>query len=494
MVLKHTTMYVPLLPVTLATVLFAGVNTPVSAQEQGPEGRIRIEVITTENGETKRVTKEFDTGDEGAVQDALREMGVMQHFSFDGEDGELWIDIRDFDGPDAPGRATPPLPPVPPLPPLPPSVGAEPKAWLGVSSTSVSAEGKDTKDGAYVQHVVEGSPAATLGLKEGDVITMVGDVVIKGPGTLVGVVRDHKPGDEVKVAWSRGGKKMNGTVRLAESKESSYRYHFNGPEGRSFDFRGGGEKRAFLGVTPAEEDTKCTVIGTVEEGSAAATMDLRPGDQIRKVNDTEVADFAALSRTIGDMAPGDAVTVTVERDGRTVVLNGTLGERQGWTGQRKFSFEGLSPESEKEIRMELDVLREDLDRMREELHQEGGMSDRIRREMRITIQGRPLAQAEKDLLTKKGVTGLDKELELGDLRCFPNPSNGFFRLQFDVPGRGDLLVTVHDSAGEKVYDERIGGFKGRYERTLDLSDKAAGTYYLVITQGGRTSTQKLIKQ
>lgn len=152
-------------------------------------------------------------------------------------------------------------------------------------------------------------------------------------------------------------------------------------------------------------------------------------------------------------------------------------------------MEGL----EGDLRQEMDMLRQDLERMREELHRDGGLPDRIRREMRITVQGRPLEQAEKDLLTQKGVSGLDKQLELGDLRCFPNPSSGFYRLHFDVAERGDLLVTVHDSAGEKVYDERINAFKGRYERTLDLSDKAAGTYYLVIAQGGRTAAQKLIK-
>lgn len=487
-------MSVPLLPVTLATVLFAGMNTPVRAQEQGPESKVRIEVITTENGETKRVTKEFDADDEAAIEDALREMGVMQHFSFHGGEGDLRIDIRDFDGLDDLGRAAPPAPPLPPLPPMPPSAGLENKAWLGVSTTNVD-RGGEQKEGAHVQHVVEDSPAAELGLQEGDVITMIGDVVIKGPGTLVGVVRDHAPGDQLKVTWLRGGKKMSGTVRLAKNSNGNYQFHFNGPEGRSFEFHGAGTKRAFLGVTPAEEagDVKGAAIGTVEEGSAAAAMGLQAGDVIRKVNDAEVSDFAALSAAIRAMAPGDAVAVTVERDGKSITLNGTLGEREGWTGRREFRSDGKEGMND-ELHLEMDMLRRDLDRMREELDRDGGLRDRIRREMRITIQSRPLEQTEKDLLTKKGVAGLDKELDLGDLRCFPNPSNGFFRLQFDVPERGDLLVTVHDSAGEKVYDERISGFKGRYERTLDLSDKAAGTYYLVIAQGGRTATQKLVKQ
>jgi len=55
-------------------------------------------------------------------------------------------------------------------------------------------------------------------------------------------------------------------------------------------------------------------------------------------------------------------------------------------------------------------------------------------------------------------------------------------------------VNVHDGTGTKVYEERITGFKGRYERTLDLSDKATGNYFLVIEQNGKSAAQKLVKQ
>ena len=55
-------------------------------------------------------------------------------------------------------------------------------------------------------------------------------------------------------------------------------------------------------------------------------------------------------------------------------------------------------------------------------------------------------------------------------------------------------MEVYDANGERVYQERITAFKGRYERTLDLSERAAGTYFLVITQNGRSSAQKLIKE
>ncbi|MFZ1331891.1 MAG: T9SS type A sorting domain-containing protein, partial [Flavobacteriales bacterium] len=117
----------------------------------------------------------------------------------------------------------------------------------------------------------------------------------------------------------------------------------------------------------------------------------------------------------------------------------------------------------------------------------------LRTETRITIEKTPMTAEEKALLQQKGVD-LKAALDLGNMRVFPNPSNGFYRLQFDVPERGDLNVDVHDATGEKVYEERISNFKGRYERTLDLTDKATGSYFLVIQQGGKSTAEKLVKE
>jgi len=136
----------------------------------------------------------------------------------------------------------------------------------------------------------------------------------------------------------------------------------------------------------------------------------------------------------------------------------------------------------------MEKLQQEMEKLREEIGRE------LRSETRITIESRKLTDEEKAMLKDKGVKGLDNELELGDLSTFPNPSNGFFRIHFDVPAAGDLEVDVHDASGERVYQEKITGYNGRYERTLDLSDKAAGNYFLVIRQNGKATSRKLIKQ
>ncbi|MEZ4739612.1 MAG: PDZ domain-containing protein [Flavobacteriales bacterium] len=482
----------------LAAVFQGGAIPQVQAQDAN-EHKVRIEIVTTENGETKTVTHEFDANDEAQIEDALRELGVMAHLSFGQGDGQIDIDIRrysDEDGERSSNYVISPLHPLPPHAPMPPDFHG-PVAYLGVSSKALSEVADDAAKnnvsaGAYVTEVIEDTPAARLGLKEGDVITHVDGTVIDGPDALVKAIRAHEPNETVKVEWVRFGKKMNGNATLAERKPGSYAYSFDDEDmewnGDMGEFFGDAVPRAFLGVTPGEGDG--AVIGSVEEGTAAETMGIRSGDVVKSINGSPIADFDALAAKVKEQQPGDAVKVTVLRDGKEMTLNGTLGERKGHTmrGMREFHFEGMAPEDREELRREMDQLRREMSELRRELGAD------VKKEVRIKIESMPLSDEEKALLKAKGVKDLDAALELKEMRVFPNPSNGFFRIQFDVPASGDLFVNVHDATGEKVYEERITGFKGRYERTLDLTDKATGTYFLVVQQGGRTATQKLMKQ
>jgi len=488
----------------LAAIVFTGPK-PAQAQGVAPDRKVRIEVTTTEDGKTERVTRELDATDEQAIQDALRELGVLDELNL-GSDGEnVTINImRSKEGGDAVSTALRMAQAA--------SCDGGKCGYLGVS-TGPLGEKATAKEGARVVHVAKGSPAEGAGLKENDVITALDGRAIAGPKELTEAVRARKAGDEVKVAYLRDGKKGTANVKLGERKAAAFAYGFgpDGPHGGPFDHKVvlerlkdmgyRTESRAFLGATPAEgSEDKGAVVGSVEEGSAAAAMGIREGDVVRKVNGAPVADFDALSKAIGAMKPGDEATVTLLRDGKEMEVKGTLGERKaeryrfrtfegdGEPFLREFHFEGMEPVDREALRRQMDELRRELAELRRELGKE------VTKEVRVTIESRELTAEEKELLRDKGVKGLDSELRVGDLRTFPNPSSGTFRLEFDVPERGDLQVVVHDAAGERVYQETITGYKGRYERTLDLSDKANGNYFVVITQKGRSAARKLVKQ
>jgi S1-C subfamily serine protease len=69
-------------------------------------------------------------------------------------------------------------------------------------------------DGAQVQNVTAGGPAAAAGIVEGDVIVKVGARSIAGADELVVAVREREPGETVPVELVREGRPLSLTVVL----------------------------------------------------------------------------------------------------------------------------------------------------------------------------------------------------------------------------------------------------------------------------------------
>ncbi|MBG0829886.1 trypsin-like peptidase domain-containing protein [Planomonospora sp. ID67723] len=85
-------------------------------------------------------------------------------------------------------------------------------AFLGVSMADAIGDA----GGAMVQQITEGSPAAQAGLKQGDLITRIGDTVVEGSSTVVGAIRSLKPGDKVVLTYVRDGRTQTTTATLVE--------------------------------------------------------------------------------------------------------------------------------------------------------------------------------------------------------------------------------------------------------------------------------------
>ncbi len=85
-------------------------------------------------------------------------------------------------------------------------------AQIGVNASSVR---NDRVLGAQVRNVVEGSPAAQAGIREGDVITKFGDRVIEDADELTVAVRTSPIGKEVTFQYWRDGRTFDGTITPA---------------------------------------------------------------------------------------------------------------------------------------------------------------------------------------------------------------------------------------------------------------------------------------
>ncbi|WP_020662464.1 trypsin-like peptidase domain-containing protein [Amycolatopsis benzoatilytica] len=76
-------------------------------------------------------------------------------------------------------------------------------ADIGINAASTVAG--STTMGAQVRNVSPNGPAANAGIKEGDVITKVGDHVVRNSAELTVAVRGHDPGQVVPVQLARDG-------------------------------------------------------------------------------------------------------------------------------------------------------------------------------------------------------------------------------------------------------------------------------------------------
>jgi len=87
---------------------------------------------------------------------------------------------------------------------------AGPAALLGVSTNDPT----DGSRGAAVARVETGGPAATAGLRVGDLIISVAGQPVDGSGSLSGRIQDVKPGQTVEIKYVRDGKVATTTATL----------------------------------------------------------------------------------------------------------------------------------------------------------------------------------------------------------------------------------------------------------------------------------------
>lgn len=77
-----------------------------------------------------------------------------------------------------------------------------------------------TKTGVYVTQIYSGSPAADVGLKEGDIIVKVEGDEVKTMTQLISTLFKYRPGDTVNLYVIRDGREMTFNVTLATMDES----------------------------------------------------------------------------------------------------------------------------------------------------------------------------------------------------------------------------------------------------------------------------------
>lgn len=152
-------------------------------------------------------------------------------------------------------------------------------------------------DPARVLQVTEGSPAAQAGLKEGDIITEFQGRHISIGRDLDSYMMLHGLKDEeISLTYERDGKKHD------------------------IQFQANSESRYMLGFTYLSEGTP--EITQVMLNSAMAKAGVMPGDIIREINGTAVADSQELQAYLQEHPlDGTEITLGIERDGKVETIS-----------------------------------------------------------------------------------------------------------------------------------------------------------------------------
>lgn len=257
-----------------------------------------------------------------------------------------------------------------------PGIAQTSDAYLGITMSSISSSMAralklDEGTGVLVDRVVAGSPAEIGGLESGDVILQIDERPVTAKRDLTRHLQGLQPGQEVKLAILREGKRRQLKVTLGERPRRQVDRTGNILEDmglwRYFDAEEGDGQNILkdLGLTSlvqgwlgVETENAATGKGkaagarvtAVVKDSPAALAGLESGDVITAIDDVSIDSVAALQSHLEKTRPGDRVTLAIKRDDKSRDLSITLAgmaERFGLTELiRQYKEQGgASPDS-----------------------------------------------------------------------------------------------------------------------------------------------------
>ena len=236
---------------------------------------------------------------------------------------------------------------------------------IGVSIEEVeeSEASGSLDEGAYVNDVREGTPAADAGFEAGDVIVEFDGERVRSAVQLSRLVRETPAGREVSATVMRDGssRTLQVTPETGPGWMSSIERHLPnvghldrdwsqylqtmvgraipaGPRGLYFsdDYSQGRMPRR-LGIEVVSVSSQLADYFGVEEGALVATVEpdsvasvagLQAGDVITAINERAVDGPSALRHHVSTLEPGETFTIEITRDGREVRLDGQIDEER----------------------------------------------------------------------------------------------------------------------------------------------------------------------
>jgi S1-C subfamily serine protease len=181
----------------------------------------------------------------------------------------------------------------------------------------------DTR-GALVSSVESGSPAATAGLRAGDVIVAVDGHGVADANALRNMIAAVRPGSTTSLSVLRDGKRRDLTAQLTEREAQASEADQPGPADAHGNSGLGMRVRP---VTPelareigAPAGTHGLLVTAVAADSPAAAADIRAGDIILSVDSHEVSAASELRDLLAPTSASKPALLLVNRQGATLFV------------------------------------------------------------------------------------------------------------------------------------------------------------------------------
>lgn len=321
-------------------------------------------------------------------------------------------------------------------------------------------------------------------------------------------------------------------AKVHEKKHKKYHYNYNYNYNYSYDHHDTGKKRALLGIYPNYTD-EGVMIGSLVSGGGAQAAGLQRGDQVASINGEQLETGSDLRRELSKYEPGTVVTVAYVRDGQTFttqsklgaknsngyhrdpckifigvqlssaqrgvyingVIDGTAADKSDvQKGDIILEMDGIAVNSFDELLLErnkhqpgddfvLTVLRNDQVRIVEAQFLSCDEEEEIEEVIEEVIEPTVTPEVPAEFT--------NNELQLEELKTFPNPTYGKLSLRF----KGEAVPTnirITDITGKVVHTENLSGFDGYYSRELDIENAAPGNMIVTVKQGNKVISEQVL--
>lgn len=453
----------------LAIVFISLTSLTVQAQEKN---KIKIDVTVTKDGETKRIVKEIDFSDAENLKELMEQVDGLEDINISVEDGTIEVIVKKN------GESNTQVHRFPNKIYFGNHFEDKKIAFMGIVGTS--SNGK-----AVLNKIIEDGPAERAGFEEGDIVVEFDGEKVEDYSDLVEKIHAKDIGDEVRVKVKRNGKTKKLDLVLGE-RESQQGF-FNSGEalmklnlaqkelGEQMKLIEGmqtNSKKGFLGVNYSIESKDGILVTKIVDGSSAENAGLMANDLLLEINGVKLSDSKAFTEVMNGTENGESIDLVFERNGEKMEKKIELGQRLSAFQINRFNTINddinLFFNSENDFDLGDDII--------------------------VKILVEKLSSEEQDMVHKALGVKESSEFNEVDIKVYPNPGAGNFKVEADLEGIESLEMHVFDSKGNEVYSSKNRSETGKFRNDINLTEFSRGIYYLALKSGDKIFTEKLIKQ